>query len=73
MKWLCEKDRTVVYLHRSWYRDGLLTEAQTDDIWKINRQAREVTHDEPHRRPITALDCVRRVARLLEQLHPVGS
>ena len=49
-----------------------ITERQAEDMWEINRQAREVIHDEPHRRPIQALDCVRRVARLLEQLHPVG-
>jgi len=53
-------------------RDGIIDERQADDMWEINRQAREVIHDEPHRKPINALDCVRRIARLLEQLHPVN-
>ncbi len=53
-------------------REGVITDQQADDMWEINRQAREVIHDEPHRKPISALDCVRRTARLLEQLHPMS-
>jgi hypothetical protein len=43
---------------------------QAADMREINRQAREVLHDTPHRRAPDALDCLKRLARLLSQLHP---
>lgn len=51
-------------------RKSAITEEQADDMWEINRQAKEVIHDEPHRRPLDAGDCVQRISRLLVQLHP---
>lgn len=47
-----------------------LTPAQAEDMWYINRQAKEVLHDELGSEPINAFACLERLARLLRELHP---
>lgn len=52
-------------------RDGdKISHDQAEDMFEVNRQAREMIHDEPARVPPSADDCVRRVTRLLVQLRP---
>lgn len=42
------------------------------DMHEINRQAREVIHQEPSHKPPDAEDCIKRLSRLLSRLHPAG-
>jgi hypothetical protein len=70
-KWQRSERQELGAMIRTCKKEGVISKGQAEDMWEINRQAREVIHDEVHRRPIDVLDCLRRVARLLEQLHPV--
>lgn len=47
-----------------------ISSRQEQDMLEINRQAREILHRTPHRRPPSAKECLELLARLLAQLYP---
>jgi hypothetical protein len=65
-------DRTLGEAIKALRDDDKISRGQAEDMFAINRQAREMIHDEPSRMPPSADDCVQRVTRLLAQLRPTG-
>jgi len=49
-----------------------ISATQADEMHEINRQAREILHRTPHRRPPSARECLERLMRLLAQLYPAA-
>jgi hypothetical protein len=47
-----------------------ISQHQANDMLEINRQAREIMHRTPSRSRPDAADCLKRLSRLLAQLHP---
>jgi hypothetical protein len=65
-------DRTLGHAIEALRDENKISHAQAEDMFEVNRQAREVIHDEPARRPLSADECVLRVTRLLVQLRPAA-